>query len=138
MLDTYMLTSYKGYQLLISEDIQHQCFHCIARNNPYYEEQIDEHGKLTQVFHEANLIEFDIERSELCNPQETETQVVMRRFHAEVDYYLSKVSKITITADDFRSIWKYRCTHCGTTFETDKPGYTPSCCNCGALMEKEN
>jgi len=138
MIDTYMITPYKGYWLIITEDVKHQCLHCIAQNNSHYAEQVDEHGKVTQVLHKADKIEFDIDRSELCNTWETETQVIFRRFHAEVDYYLSKLSENIIAVDKFRSIRKYRCTHCGTTFETDNPGYTPSCCNCGALMEKEN
>lgn len=131
MIDIYAIPMYKGFRLLISENCRDNNYQCIAHKHPYYTETIDDHGKLHRTLHEAEMVEFIIDRSEFYDTDETETEVVIRRFTSEVEYYLNPK---TAPDKSIKLLRKYKCSHCGTEVIVDTPGYTPTCCNCGALM----
>lgn len=137
MLNAYTIPTYKGFQLQISEDFKNLNYYCVAYKYPYYLDTIDEHGKLHRTLHEAEMVEFTVERSEIYMDEGTESDVIFRRFRSEVDCYLKQNAVTPKNPDTGKLIRKYRCEHCGTDATLENPGYTPTCPNCGALMRME-
>ena len=134
MVDTYAIPTYRGFQLTISENFRDLSYYCNAYKYPYYIDTLDDHGKLHRNLHEAESVEFTVDRNEIYESEGTEIEIICRRFKAEVDYYLKHKQADAIPVSNITNTRRFVCTHCGTELTTDKPGYTPTCCNCGALM----
>ena len=137
LINTPAIPMYRGFQFTICNDVATLGLHCIAYKHPYYLEAVDDHGVLRKNLKEAETIEFNITHDELHSTDETTDEVIMRRFIAEVDYYLKQNLIIPMDPDKSSYLKRYKCNHCGTSAILSAIGYTPACRNCGALMQVE-
>lgn len=129
---------YKGFYIKdVCRDYSIDGLYCLAYKDLYEEPIRGERGQLLDVIYHAPVkLSFAIEDREFTFGDEP-IDVIVNRFHAEVDYYLKEGSSEDDAQVTNPLIREYVCPCCGTHYTTDKEGYTPKCENCGALMELE-
>ena len=130
--------TYRGFELKIfyeyAYDPYMSKYHCIACSKSRLEQVRDPNGILQVIRHEPDKIEFDISSKDVMdNPayDNNPALAVIDVFHYKVDEFLKPKEIKQLT-----NIKTYHCACCGTTYTTDKLGYTPACRNCGALMKE--